>query len=74
MYELFAEVQILISEIRYLGDRVVVTGSLRGRGREGGAEVTTPWGAVVDFKDGKGIRISDYLDPQEALEAAGLSE
>jgi len=27
---------------------------------------------VAEFKDGKGIRIRTYLDPNEALEAAGL--
>jgi hypothetical protein len=27
---------------------------------------------VVEFKNGKGIRIRTYLDPNEALEAAGL--
>jgi ketosteroid isomerase-like protein len=74
LYELFVEVEVLVSEIRDLGDRIVVTGGLRGRGAESGADVTTPWGAVVEFKDGKGIRLSDYLDPNEALEAAGLSE
>jgi ketosteroid isomerase-like protein len=29
---------------------------------------------VTDFKDGKAIRVRTYLDPNEALEAAGLSE
>jgi ketosteroid isomerase-like protein len=74
LYELFDEVEVVVSEIRDLGDRIVVTGALRGLGAESGADVTTPWGAVVEFKDGKAIRMSDYLDPNEALEAAGLSE
>jgi ketosteroid isomerase-like protein len=74
VYELFDEVEVSISEIQDLGDRIVVTGGLRGRGAESGADVTTPWGAVVEFKDGKAIRFSDYLDPEEALEAAGLSD
>jgi uncharacterized protein len=74
LYELFEEVEVLVSEIRNLGDRIVVTGGLRGRGAESGVDVTTPWGAVVEFKDGKAIRFSDYLDPEKALEAAGLSE
>lgn len=74
LYELFDEVEVLVSEIRDLGDRIVMTGALRGRGAESGADVTTPWGAVVEVKDGKAIRMSDYLDPNEALEAAGLAE
>ena len=32
------------------------------------------FGTVTDMKNGKAIRIWTYLDPQEALEAAGLSE
>jgi len=28
----------------------------------------------VDFKTGKVVRVREYLDPEEALEAAGLSE
>ena len=31
-------------------------------------------GSVVEFKNGKVIRLRFHLDPKEALEAAGLSE
>lgn len=34
----------------------------------------SPIGYVVDFKNGKAVRYRDYFDPNEALEAAGLSE
>ena len=34
----------------------------------------SPLGYVADFRDGKLTRIRTYLDPEEALEAAGLSE
>jgi ketosteroid isomerase-like protein len=74
LYEALAEVQVSISEIRELGDRIVAIGVIRGRGTESGADVTSPWGAVVEFKDGKGLRVDDYLDPKEALEAVGLSD
>jgi ketosteroid isomerase-like protein len=33
-----------------------------------------PHASVVDFKNGKAICIRTYLDPKEALEAAGLEE
>jgi hypothetical protein len=29
---------------------------------------------VADLKDGKGIRVREYLDPDEALEAVALRE
>ena len=35
-------------------------------------ETVTPIAHVVDYKDGKAIRVRSYLDPEEALEAAGL--
>jgi ketosteroid isomerase-like protein len=74
IYELFDQVEVSVSEIRDLGDRIVVIGDLRGHGAESGADVTTPWGAVVEFQDGKAIRLDDYLSHAEALEAAGLPE
>src|SRR6476469_4429853 len=72
--EAFAEFQIEISEIRDLGERLVTIGHLHGRGTTSGADVDSPIGYVVDFKDGKVVRLRDYFDPKEALEAAGLRE
>jgi ketosteroid isomerase-like protein len=61
-------------EIRDLGDRIVAVGWLRGRGKGSGVEVETPVAYVVDVRGHKAIRVRTYLDPKEALEAAGLSE
>ena len=72
--EAFAEFQIEISEIQDLGERVVGIGHVRRRGKASGAEVESPIGYVVEFKNGKAIRIDDYFDPDDALEAAGLRE
>ena len=72
--QFLAEWRHELSEIRDLGERIVVTGRVRVRGRESGAETESPFGYVVDFKNGKAIRIWSYLEPKEALEAAGLSE
>ena len=63
-----------VSEIRDLGDRIVALGHLRIRGKATGIEADSSAGWVVDIRDGKAVRISEYLDPGEALEAAGLSE
>jgi ketosteroid isomerase-like protein len=63
-----------ISEIRDLDGRIVALGRLRLRGKKSGVEVESPAGWVVDIKNGKAVRVSEYLDPAEALEAAGLSE
>ncbi len=49
-------------------------GHLRGRGNVSGADVESPIGYVVDFKNGKAVRYRDYFDPNKALFAAGLAE
>ena len=72
--EAFSEFQVEISEIQDLGERLVTVGRLHGRGRASGAKVDSPIAYVVDFKNGKAIRVDDYFDPKEALEAAGLRE
>jgi ketosteroid isomerase-like protein len=72
--EAFAEFRIEITKIRDMGERIVVIGELRGRGRVSRAEVESPIGYVVELRNGKAIRIDDYFEPDEALEAAGLSE
>lgn len=70
----FAELQVGISEIRDLDERIVAIGPLRGRGKESGAQVEAPLGWMVEFKNGKMTRIRSSLDPKEALQAAGLQE
>ncbi len=74
IHEVLAELQLGYSEIRDLGERIVVIGSVSGRGRASGAETEMPINWVVEFKDSKVIWMHDYVDRAEALEAAGLSE
>jgi ketosteroid isomerase-like protein len=74
VYEALAEIHLEYSEIRDLGDRIVGIGRIRTRGKQSGAVTEMGFGIVSDMKNGRAIRISTYLDPQEALEAAGLSE
>ena len=62
------------TEIRDLGERVVAIGHHRGRGKESGAITESPLAWIVEFKSGKVIRVREYLDPKQALEAVGLSE
>ena len=74
LYEALAEIHLGYSEIRDLGDRIVGIGHIRTRGRQSGVVTEIAFGTVTDMKNGKANRIWTYLDPQEALEAAGLSE
>ena len=70
----FVESRIDYSEVRAFGERVVAIGRLRASGAESRAEIESPVGWVVEFKNGKVIHAKAYLDHREALEAIGLSE
>jgi ketosteroid isomerase-like protein len=72
--EHFAEFNNEYSEIRDLGDQVLAIGHIRARGKASGAETLSPLAFLVESKDGKAIRVRTYLDPEKALEAAGLRE
>jgi ketosteroid isomerase-like protein len=72
--EALGVIYVEFSKIRDMGDRIVATGHLRIRGKGSGAETESPVGSVAELKDGKPIRIRTFLDPKEALEAAGLQE
>ena len=63
-----------MSEFRDLGDGLVAIGRTRNRGKASGVETETPLALVTEIRDGKTISIRAYLDREEALEAAGLSE
>jgi ketosteroid isomerase-like protein len=54
-------------------DRVVALIHQRASGKGSGVPVEMQLAAVYALKDGRVIRIQNYLDPAEALEAAGLS-
>jgi ketosteroid isomerase-like protein len=55
-------------------DRVVALIHQRASGQASGVPVEMDLAAVYDLKGGRVIRIRNYLEPAEALEAAGLRE
>jgi ketosteroid isomerase-like protein len=59
-------------EIVESGDTVVVSTWVYGRGRISGMEISQRLTDVFELREGKVLRITEYLDPREALEAAGL--
>ena len=61
-------------QFRATGDQVAVVVRYRGRGRGSGVEVVGRESALWTIRDGKVVRYAWFSGPDEALEAAGLSE
>jgi ketosteroid isomerase-like protein len=55
------------------GDRVVVLLREYQRGKSG-VELVVDTATIVDVRDGRIVRMQGYMNPAEALAAAGLSE
>jgi ketosteroid isomerase-like protein len=71
----FEEFAIAIEECRDLGDeRLLLFLRYRGRGRGSGATVEASMAHVVTIRHGKVLRLRQFLDRQNALEAVGLRE
>ena len=61
-------------EFRDAGDWVLVTVHFSGRGRASGIEVDARLYEAYLFRDGKVVRMDEFSDRAEALEAVGLRE
>ena len=72
--ELFDDFSVDLERYFDAGDEVLLYVHYRGRGRESSAEVEARMAHVWTFRDGKVIRLRQYLDRAEALVAVGLSE
>src|SRR5918994_256517 len=62
------------AEILDHGDHVVVSGTQTGRGRGSGVEIKLQTFNVFTLRNGKVVRMRNFDDRAEALEAAGLRE
>ena len=72
--ESWDEFRTVAEEYRDFGDRVLMLGHNTARGRGSGVPVSGPTATIIDFDDGHVSRVRLYLDHDEALRAAGLSE
>jgi ketosteroid isomerase-like protein len=68
------DLNVELSEIRDLGNTVVALGAVKIRGKASGIELESPVGYVIEFDEGLFRTVDAYLDPQDALKAAGLEE
>jgi uncharacterized protein len=62
--------QVEADEFRRVGDRVLVVGHVRAKGRGSGLELDQPMLTVIWFRDDKIARMQSFLDEEAALEAA----
>ncbi len=63
-----------VEEIIDGGEIVVAAVSTSGRGRASGVEIHQRFFHVFEMREGRILRLREYLDRDSALEAAGLSE
>ena len=68
------EISLSILDLRAIGDRVLFAVTGGGRGKRSKVPVARPIWFVTTLRDGLAVRVETYVDPTEALEAAGLSE
>jgi ketosteroid isomerase-like protein len=70
-----AELSTSVSEIRAVGeDELFVAAVGAGRGKRSEARFEQPLWYVMTVRDGLILRVEDYADAAQALEAAGLEE
>jgi ketosteroid isomerase-like protein len=63
-----------VADTMSVGNVVLLVGRIHYRGKGSGAEDATPAGWMFKFHRGKVIRFRAFREPEQVLEAAGLSE
>jgi len=72
--DVWDEHRIVPREFIDAGDRVVVLLREYQRGKGSGVEIEIDTASIVDLCDGRISRMQGYINPAEAIAAAGLSE
>jgi ketosteroid isomerase-like protein len=72
--EAWDEWEIEVEDFIDAGEQVVVVLRQRGRSKASGVPVDMSLGQVWTFEEGLQTRMQMFASPEEALEAAGLSE
>jgi ketosteroid isomerase-like protein len=72
--EAWDEFEDEIEELTDARGPVIAAVRVNGRGRESGMEISQRLFHVIELRDGKVLRLREYLDRRQALEAAGIRE
>ena len=74
-FEVWGEMNVDVNEIlEPRNDLVITTVTIRGRGAASDVHVDQRFFHVCDMRNGKVLRMREYLERYQALEAAGFSE
>jgi ketosteroid isomerase-like protein len=71
---MFESIDLRDDELIDAGDKVFAWIRISGHGAASGASVEMEQAQVWTFREGKVVRVEEYFDRAEALQAAGLSE
>jgi ketosteroid isomerase-like protein len=66
--------KVMPEEFEDMGNRIVVTVRLKGRGRGSGLEIDALFYDVYTLRDGKIVRMDQFTERSQALEAVKLGE
>ena len=73
MLEVFDDLRFEHDQVIEAGDKVVATGTFTARGRVSGTPVgPLPFAVVTTQRDGRLVRYEWFVEPEEALRAAGV--
>ena len=72
--ELFDDIRVEPEELTEVGDRVLSRLHVTGSGKGSGIDIDQRVYQVVELRDGAIVRVDEFYDRADALEAAGLSE
>ena len=67
----FEEWEVELEEVIDAGDRVIGMSRQHGRGASSGAVAELELAQISTLRDGRIVRVDNYLDRKKALEAAG---
>lgn len=72
-FEAWTELQVDVDDMTEVGSSVVASLTVRARGVESGLDISQRIFHPLELRDGRVVRMREYVDRAEALEAAGAS-
>jgi ketosteroid isomerase-like protein len=73
--EAWADLRVELESVIDCGDRILVLMHQHGRGRVSGLEVEHPFAQLITLgREGLAVRVENFMDHIESLEAADLRE